>query len=171
MRLFLLSLFALSAASFAQDEAKTFEVAGLKFTAPAGWEEQAPTSAMRKAQFKVGEGEMVVFYFGKGGGGGTKANVDRWLGQFEEPKEQLDPKSETEEIADGKAKVTTVSAKGTFLSGPPFAKKIPKPGYALRGAILEFPEGPLFIKLTGPEAKVAAESAAFDKMVRSAFAK
>ena len=168
----LLATITLAASALAQDEAKTFEVAGLKFTAPAGWTEQAPTSSMRKAQFKVGEGgEMVVFFFGKGGGGGVQANIDRWIGQFEEPKEQLDPKTEVEAIGGGKAKVSTVSATGTFLSGPPFGKKVPKPGYSMRAAVLEYEGGPLFLKMTGPEAVVGAQAAAFDAMVRSAFPK
>lgn len=170
MKTLLFSLLALTPLALAQEGAGTFEAAGLKFVAPAGWEEQAPTSAMRKAQFKVGgEAEMVVFYFGKGGGGGVQANVDRWLGQFEEPREQLDPKTESRELAGGKAKVTTVAATGTFLSGPPFGKKVPKEGYSMRAAILEFDAGPLFLKLTGPEAVVSAQSAAFDAMVASAF--
>lgn len=172
MKLLLFASLAFVGSAFAQDEAKTFEVAGLKFTAPAGWEEQAPTSAMRKAQFKVGEdAEMVVFFFGKGGGGGAQANIDRWIGQFEESKEQLDPKTEVEAIGGGKAKVTTVSATGTFLSGSPFGKKVPKPGYTMRAAILEYDGGPLFIKLTGPEAVISAQALAFDTMVRSAFPK
>jgi len=171
MKKFLIFASLAFASSSMAEDGKTFEVAGLKFTAAASWKEQAPTSAMRKAQFKVGDGEMVVFFFGKGQGGGVEANVARWLGQFEEPKEQLNPKSETEEVAGGKAKVTTVSANGTFLSGPPFGKKIPKADYALRGAIVECEGGPVFLKLTGPKKKVEGEAKAFDKMVRSAFAK
>ena len=64
-----------------------------------------------------------------------------------------------------------MTAKGTYMSGPPFGQKIAKPRYALRGAILEFSEGPLFIKMTGPEEEVAAATEAFDTMVRSAFTK
>lgn len=120
---------------------------------------------MRKAQYRVGKAEVVVFYFGADRGGGVEANVARWFSQFKEPREKLSAKSETKEIKE--SKITTVSAKGTYMSGPPFGEKVPKPGYALRGAIVECKGGPLFIKMTGPEKDVTASSEAFDKAVRS----
>ncbi len=159
---------ALSLSSAAAQDAAKFEVAGHAFTPAEGWEKQEVASRMRAAQFKVGEGaEMVVFYFGEGQGGGADANVARWYGQFKEPKEELGATSETAEV--GEIKVTTVSAKGTYLSGPPFGEKTPMPGYALRGAIVDCPRGPIFFKLTGPEAEVAAAAEGFDAAVRSAF--
>lgn len=145
-----------------------FEVAGLKFEVPAAWKAEEVSSPMRKAQFAVGGAEVVVFYFGKGRGGGVEANVARWLKQFEEPEAELAAETATEEVGGGK--VTTVMAKGTFLSGPPFGDKVAKPGYALRGAIVECPEGPVFLKMTGPEAEVAAAAGDFDKVVRSGLA-
>ena len=49
----------------------------------------APKSAMRKASYEVprakgdsDDGELAVFYFGPGQGGGIEANVDRWVKQF-----------------------------------------------------------------------------------------
>ena len=145
-----------------------FTVAGRQFTAPQSWQKEKPSSSMRKAQFKSGETEIVFFYFGGGQGGGTQANVRRWLGQFEEPR---DVASTAEEIGADKTKVTTVGARGTYLSGPPFGQKVPKEGYALRGAIIELPDGPVFAKMTGPEKEVSAATKGFDKMVRSAFRK
>ena len=48
---------------------------------------------MRKAQYSVPgksgkSGEVVFYYFGSGGAGGVKANVDRWMKQFENPQGQ-----------------------------------------------------------------------------------
>ena len=145
-----------------------FSAAGQEFAAPAAWKKEQPTSNMRAAQFRTGETEIVVFYFGAGQGGGAQANVARWMGQFQDPRDQ---DSSSESVGAGDTKITTVTAKGTYMSGPPFGQKIAKPGYALRGAIVEFSDGPLFIKMTGPEDEVAAASAAFDTMVRSAFTK
>src|SRR5437899_6158030 len=74
----------------AADAPKTFKVSEFEFTRPAGWESVEVTSSMRKAQFKVPgpdrkqSAEVVFFYFGEGNGGGTKANVDRWIGQFQD---------------------------------------------------------------------------------------
>ena len=75
----------------AQDEKKEALTAG-EFTFQFGkpWERQQVTSSMRAGQLKFvqeGEGlesvEAVVYYFGPGGAGGVKANIDRWIGQFE----------------------------------------------------------------------------------------
>lgn len=160
------SLIAIAAARAA--EPATFEVAGKTFTVAEGWEVEKTRSPMRKAQFKAGAAEVVVFFFGKGQGGGAEANVARWLGQFKEAKDKLAASSKTEEVKGGK--VTTVTAGGTYMSGPPFGDKVPMEGYALRGAIVEFDGGPVFIKMTGPAKDVKAAAEAFDKTVRSGLA-
>ena len=98
-------------------------VAGYGFTPPEGWKSSPPSSSMRKAQFaatgKEGQSaEVVFFYFGPSGGGGVKANVDRWMGQFQGAKNK---KVETKEV--GGVKVTYARATGTFMSGRPFGPK------------------------------------------------
>src|SRR5262245_55021616 len=68
----------------------TFKVGEFNFTRPASWEWVEVTSPMRKAQLKVkgkegqANAEVVFFQFGSGSAGGVQANVNRWLGQFEE---------------------------------------------------------------------------------------
>ena len=151
----------------AQKKSAGFEVAGRNFEVPAEWKAEQPASRMRKAQYKVGEAELVVFFFGKGVGGSVEANVGRWLGQFKEPKEKLGTKRKEQKLAG--AKITTVTAAGTFMSGPPFGAKVPKAGYAMRAAIIEFEGGPVFIKMTGPRDAVGQTADAFDKLVRSPF--
>src|SRR5262245_24134614 len=65
--------------------------AGLVFTPDPGWVVEKPTSAMRKAQYKLPHAEKdsedasLVVYFFSGQGGGVQANVDRWCQQFEQP--------------------------------------------------------------------------------------
>lgn len=158
-----LMAFALTAA--AQETVSGFETGGMKFSVPKEWKAEKPSSAMRKAQYKIGEAEVVVFYFGKGQGGSVDANVARWLGQFKEPKEELGAKTEKKEVGTGS--VTTVSANGTFMSGPPFGEKVAKAGYALRGAIVVGAEGPVFVKMTGPAKAVEAAAEAFDAAAAS----
>jgi hypothetical protein len=149
------------------------KVAGLTFTPPAGWKAVTPNSSMRKAEFSVAgpdgdaAAEVVFFYFGSGQGGSAAANVDRWLGQFKEPKEALGAKTETVEV--GGKKLTTVRAEGTYLSGPPFGAKKEMPGYMLMGAIVPGSDGPVFIKMTGPAATVKSRLKEFDALVRSPF--
>src|SRR4051794_6296640 len=57
------------------------------WTDPVEWQRVAPTSAMRKATYKIAhqpkdseDAEVAVFYFGSGEGGGTEANIQRWIG-------------------------------------------------------------------------------------------
>jgi hypothetical protein len=110
-------------------------------------------------------GECAVFYFGAGQGGGVDANIQRWLGQFEDgPATPARPKQQTI----GGLRVTTVEHSGTYLAGAPMAQaKTRKPGYRLIGAIVEAPQGSVFFKFTGPVKTVEAGRAAFDKMLQS----
>jgi hypothetical protein len=95
--------------------------------------------------------------------------VDRWLGQFQEPKDQLKSKVEDQHI--GGRKVTYAQAEGTYLSGPPLGQKTPKAGFMLLGAIMEDPRGNVFVKMTGPAKLTKDSAAAFRKMVEGALGK
>jgi hypothetical protein len=106
---------------------------------------------------------VVFFHFGEGGGGGTKANIDRWLSQFQEPREKL--QSKVEEVTVNQRKITYVQAQGTYLSGMPGGAKTPQPNTMLLGAIIEGQDGSVFVRLTGPVRLSTASQAAFRKMV------
>ena len=109
--------------------------------------------------------ECAVFYFGQGQGGGVQANVDRWLGQFQE-KPSAPPPAKKQTIAG--LPVTTIEYGGTYLAGGPMQpNKTPKSGYQLVGVIVEAPEGNVFYKLTGPAKTVKSARASFDKMIAS----
>lgn len=134
--------------------ANVVEVAGYQFVAPDAWQQSEPSSSMRKAQFNLStdtgkSAELVFFYFGPSGGGGVRANVDRWIKQFED----LQENSVKEEIVN-EVKVTYVRATGTFLSGSPFGPKTPKPGHSLLGAIIEGRQGSIFLKMVGQTSAV-----------------
>jgi hypothetical protein len=149
----------------------TFKVGEFTFSHPKNWEWVEATSSMRKAQLKVrgvdekAVAEVVFFQFGPGGAGGTKANVDRWLGQFEEPREKINAK--VEEITAGKTKITYVQADGTYRSGMPGGPLTPMPNYALLGAVIESEDGSIFVRMTGPKDLVKTSAADFKKMVES----
>jgi len=128
---------------------------------------------MRKAELKVADSkttakaDVVFYHFGQGSAGGTQANVERWLKQFEEPRDKLGAK--LEEVTIEKHKVTYVSAEGTFKSGMPGGPQTPMPDYGLLGAIIEADGGSVFVKLTGPKALAKAATADFKKMIESAL--
>jgi len=160
-----------------QADPATTRVAGapLVFTAPAGWTSEAPSNSMRAAQFRApraagdGEdGECVVFYFGEGGGGGVDANLERWCGQFTQPdgSDSTAAMVRSERSVHG-MKVHEVELAGTFVAetSPGSGVRVNKPGFALRGAIVESDHGAYFVKFTGPAATVAQHADAFRALV------
>jgi len=159
--------------TYAADAPATFKVSEFTFTPPAKWEKVETASPMRKAQFKVNDAdkknsaEVVFFHFGPGDGGGVQANVDRWFGQFEGPREKIGAKSDEAKI--GKHKVTFVRAEGTYLNGMPGGSRTPQANSALRGAIIESDQGAVFVKMTGPAALVKSAEDDFRKMIESAL--
>ncbi len=153
-------------------EPNRFTVSDFSFTSPDSWKSIRPRSSMRKAQLSVPNskdgdaGEVVFFHFGPGSAGGTKANIDRWYRQFQEPVAKLN--AGTEEARIGDIKVSFVHAEGTFMSGPPVGRKVAKANYALLGAIVEAKKGSIFVKFTGPSTLVKSAEADFKTMVTSA---
>lgn len=146
----------------------------ITWTPPSRWEAK-PASGMRAATYIVpaakGDtdgGECAVF--NNNIGGGVQANIDRWIGQFEQPDGSSSAgkaKQKTETI-NGFA-VTTVDLTGTFAGGgmamgQPSTKK---PGYRLLGAIIEGPSGEVFFKLTGPAKTMDAAQNEFQAMLKS----
>jgi hypothetical protein len=148
--------------------ARAESAGGLQWTAPAAWKSQ-PQRPMRAATYAVPaaagdkeDGEVAVFYFGAGQGGGVDANIQRWVSQFE-----TSAKPQTAKKTINGLPVTTIDLPGTYLAsaGPMSPTKTSKPGYRLLGAIVEGPQGAVFFKFTGPAKTVAAGQAAFDKML------
>lgn len=146
----------------------SFPVGGLNFQRPEGWTWVESTSPMRKAQLAVPGtggspgGEVVFFHFGPNDGGGVKANVERWLGQFQEKGDAL--KSKVEELPVRGKTLTLVRAEGTYLSGLPGGPRTPVPDTVLLGAIVPGPEGAVFIRFTGPSSLGGSVEPVFRKM-------
>jgi hypothetical protein len=158
---FLLTLLAITAMSAALHAADgKLAVAGLNFAFPTTWTSVPPTSPMRAGTLQIAvEGadkpiEAVFYYFGAGQGGDSKANVDRWLGQFASP-----PEAKTEDL----------DVNGTYNDGAMFGPKTPKENYTLLGAIVPGTDAPVFIKLTGPKAAVSKVTAEFTALIKSPF--
>src|SRR4029078_9774911 len=89
-RQILISLVALACSSIILAQQSTSQT--LKFTTPSGWREEKTTSTMRATQYKWAkadgdsdDGSLVIYFFGTGQGGGTAANVERWINQMKQP--------------------------------------------------------------------------------------
>ena len=151
--------------------ANVVDIAGYQFIAPDQWTQSEPSSSMRKAQFNLRTdagktAELVFFYFGPSGGGGVRANVDRWIKQFQD----LQRNEVTEDMVN-EIKVTYVRTTGTFLSGSPFGPKTPKLGYSLFGAIVEGRKGSIFLKMVGQTQAVEEFENPVIAMIENSLAK
>jgi hypothetical protein len=143
----------------------------LKWTPPAAWTKQTPSSGMRRAQYKIGgpggDAECVVFYFGPGQGGDTKGNVTRWIEQFRRPDGKPVADAKTREIKVGDIPVTMVEVAGTYVGGMGSAPNAERPNSMLLGAIADGPDAKWFFRATGPRATLEPQRGAFEKMIRS----
>lgn len=138
------------------------------WTAPDSFKLVDSPSSMRLATYKIAhaegdseDAELSVTQVG----GGAKANLDRWRGQFQSPNER-----EASDTTVGDLKVSIIWLEGAYagmgMGGPSSA---PKSDYALLGAVVEWPGhgDPHFFKMTGPKKTVEAARPAFDELVQS----
>ncbi|RAL23774.1 hypothetical protein DL240_06370 [Lujinxingia litoralis] len=143
-------------------------VGPIRWQTPQEWQAQVPTNAMRQAQYQIpGEAgqepaELVVFYFGPGGGGGVEANLKRWAGQFNGES----PATFGEREVNG-VKVHTVDASGTYDAGMAMAGQGPRDAQRMLGAIAETSQGLFFFRMVGPKALIDAKADGFESFVSS----
>src|SRR5688500_10189400 len=114
----------------------------LTFTAPAGWKARAAASSMRVAEFVVPkvakdpeDGEVIVYFFG-GSGGSVEANIQRWLGQFQQPSGAKAADGARSTFTVGPLKVTLVDVRGTYVAElrPGATERHNKPNFRMRAA-------------------------------------
>ena len=155
----------------------TLLVPALKYDTPAGWVSKPPASSMRVAEFTLPkaagdaeDGQLAVFFFG-GTGGSVQANLDRWISQMTQPDGKASKdvaKTSAMKTKSGLA-VTLVDLTGTYVAEvtPGSTERLNKPGFRLRAAVVETPEGPYFVKLTGPAKTIAQWDASFNAFMSS----
>ena len=149
----------------------------LKLSNPAGWTEEKPSSASRVAQYKLpkvaddGEdGTAVLYFFGQGQGGGTAANIERWVNQMQQPDGSASKdKAKEETLTVNGLKVTTVDVSGTYT-----AEMAPGSGtfhnnakWRLRAAVIETPKGSYYMKVVGPERTMAKWDSSITEFIKS----
>lgn len=141
---------------------------------PADWTAKPVTSSMRAADFvlpgKDGDAELVVYYFGTSGAGSVEDNLNRWLGQLEQPDgKPTKDVAKIEKTKFGGQNATYVSATGHFKAqamGPGMADQ-DIASAALLAAIVDSPSGPYYFKLVGPKTTLDAQAKAFRGMLEA----
>jgi hypothetical protein len=131
----------------------------LAWTAPAQWVAKPP-SAMRKGSYSVpgadgASGDLSITAF-PGNVGGELANVNRWRGQV-----GLAP------IGDADLQSSTGRLDSNGLDFIIVDLEAGEGSKRLLGAIVPFGDGTWFFKLTGPDALVAGQRAAFLAFLRT----
>jgi len=169
----------MGAACFAQQTSSPPAQKGtLKFKVPAGWIDEQRSSSMRVAQYRLpkldtGDSEdasAVLYYFGQGQGGSATANVERWIGQMQQPDGSASKdKAKQESFETNGLKVTTIDLAGTYTAetAPGSGQFFNKPGFRLRAAVVETPAGSYYVKLVGPEKTVTQWNESFLSYLRS----
>jgi hypothetical protein len=145
---------------------KDVKLGDMTFKLPESWAAAKNTSRMRLATYAVkpvkGEkdaGEVTVFRFPKQP---IKANIDRWIGQFEGG-------DKAAKIAKGTCptgEYYVLETVGTFKKPkpgtPPFQRQtISVKDYRMLGVVLPREKDMVFVKLSGPNKTVAGQGRAF----------
>ena len=149
----------------------------LKFDVPSGWVAGKPASSMRVAEFALPKADkdpedasLIVYYFG-GTGGSVQANLDRWIGQMQQP-DGRDSKAvaKTSTLASKAGlKITLIDIPGTYVAEttPGSSERFNKPNFRQLAAVVETKDGPYFVKLVGPAGTVARWDASFRAFLAS----
>lgn len=140
---------------------------GASVTLPTSWKRQQPASSMRIAEVVApsasGDPTQSALAVFSTAGGSVEENVVRWSGQVRDADDQpVPPKSQTKTI-DGLT-VTVVEMTGTISGMGIDGTNV---NWTMRGAIIQAPQGLLFIKMYGPADTMAANADAFAQMVDS----
>jgi hypothetical protein len=151
----------------APEQQQRVEFLGMISSLPAAWTEEAPSSSMRLAQFRVpgtdtsGNANLVLYFFGQGQGGSVQANIARWQSQFSSPGGgPVEPRTTTMEVND--MPVTLVELRGNYARGvgmgPVGAAAADQ---ILLASIVESPRGNIYIQLHGPADIVSSQREAY----------
>jgi hypothetical protein len=134
---------------------------------------------MRFLQFRIpsaGEdkdkAELIVFFFGAGGGGSVEANLKRWKGMFVPPEgKAIDDVAKTSRMKVSGVDITYLDVQGTYLHrerpGDPNSKTEERANHRMLGVVFESPNGPYFIRLVGPAETVGQHKKGFDEWLKN----
>ncbi|MFL5339355.1 MAG: hypothetical protein ACJ8F7_04230 [Gemmataceae bacterium] len=159
----------------ADNTGPTTEIAGLKSKVPATWKQQEAREPrvyhfiLPKTGDEKYDAELMVFHF-PGGGGGVKANVDRWKGMVTPPEgKKIDDVTKVDEFKVGDVKVTTVDVAGTYLhkKTPMDATGEKRENYRLIGVVFEGANDTYFMRLVGPAKTIEANKKGFDGWLKN----
>lgn len=151
------------------------DLGGIVVMVPEEWGVEAPSSQMRKAQYRlpsptdgVNDARLVVFHFGPGMAGSAQANLERWYGQITQPDGRSSAEVATvEEREINGMKVTLMDVTGTYMEskGPMMQPGAAQADSRMLAAVIESAGGAYYFKVTGPATTVAHWKLSYDQFV------
>jgi len=142
------------------------EAVALAWTVPPGWETTPSRSSIRLATYRVpgsSKGGAPAELTVTRAGGSTEDNLERWIGQFNNPGTD----SRAARTVAG-LRVTTLDVSGTYDGGMSSSgSDASHAGWALRGSVVETQGSFYFFKMVGPADSVLAARPAFDALISS----
>jgi hypothetical protein len=162
----------------ADDKGTPVTLGGMKSTAPVAWKPEkagqmrAYQFALPKAEGDKEDAEVVIFYFGPGGGGSVADNMKRWKGMFVPPSgKSIDEVAKVSDTKAGAAELSVLDVEGTYkFKARPFdpnAKEELKPDFRMLGVVFQCKDGPYFIRFVGPAKTVAKHKQGFDEWLKA----
>ena len=97
-----------------------------------------------------------------------QANIDRWIGQFQQP--DGSPSADharVEHFTSEGLSISYADVTGTYVGGMSGPGE-PKPGYRMVAGVVEMPQGPWFMKCTGPAATMEGAAPGLRALLKSA---
>ena len=163
----------LAAAGFAGD----VEIAGMKSKAPDTWKEEATTSEMRLAQFKLPkaagddeDAQLIIYYF-KGGSGTAEQNLQRQLAKFKPAEGKDKPDVKVDKIKVGTHEAPYQDITGTYLQKKrpfdPADKGVEKASYRQLYVPLVTDKGDYYPTLVGPAKTVEKHKKEFEEFLKN----
>ena len=147
------------------------DVGGLTFTAPEGWQYQHPASAMRRAELGVredgGTAGLVVYYFGDKGAGSPKANIDRWVSQFQNADGTPATGGKPVKRKVAGLSITQIEVDGQYVGGMGSGTPQATPDQRMIATIVETPNGPFYFKFLGAGQTVHNNREALEALFQS----
>jgi hypothetical protein len=141
---------------------------GLEAPKPVTWIEHPPPFSMRKAQYTVpgrdgsNAADVIVYYFGAGGGGTVEDNIERWRQQFEPDDDGLFPEPFIDRFEADGMPVTLVELGGSWMK---MGARWYTADQLFISAIVETSFGLVFIRFAGDTATIEANRGDFLAML------
>jgi len=143
----------------------------LETAVPAHWQEQAPGSSMRLAQYLIpgetdaAQGMFIVYYFGRGQGGSAAANIARWQSQFSTP-EGAPVEPAVDAFETGGLMITRARLDGSYARGIGMGPQgAALPNQTLIAAVVESGDQRIILQLYGPTETIERETDGFDQLI------